>query len=166
MALREGTFARVWSAKPNGKTYSCNVSVSRKNQQTGEYETQFSGYVNFAGAAAEKVATLGLPEQPDRDHPASRPIRIASSPDISTWYNKQRVDQLLKLAGNNDTLVRFIRANCNTMSITVWDIEIDPPSNSGGRSSSGSRSRPAAQKPSQAPKASDEQGDPDDDLPF
>lgn len=132
MALRDGCYATVWSARQNGKIYSCNISVSTKDKRTNEYKNDFSGYVNFGGQAAVKVASLGLPEFPNKDNPAKRRVQIKGSPDISTYYNKEAADKLLAQAGNNEDLKKFIRARANEKYITIWDFEIpenNPPTN-------------------------------------
>lgn len=124
MGLRENSYAKVWTMKQNGQTYSCRVSVSRKDPESNEYKTLFSGYVNFAGEAAKKASELGLPERMDRENPVYRSIQIKSSPDLSTWYNKAKVDELISLAGDNDKLISFIRAHADEKSVTIWDFEL------------------------------------------
>lgn len=57
MGFRTGAFARIWEVKPFSDTsVKLRLSVSRKNKQTGEYEQDFSGYVNAVGTAAAKKA--------------------------------------------------------------------------------------------------------------
>lgn len=51
-------YATIWEIKDGrGSTKDVRISTSRKNQE-GKYETDFSGYVRFAGKAAELAATL------------------------------------------------------------------------------------------------------------
>lgn len=49
MGFRNGCIAKVWDdcPVPNGNWIKRRVSVSHKNQQTGEYNQDFSGYVSF-----------------------------------------------------------------------------------------------------------------------
>lgn len=57
MGFRTGAYAKVWEVKPFSDTsVKLRLSVSRKNKQTGEYEQDFSGYVNAVGTAAAKKA--------------------------------------------------------------------------------------------------------------
>ena len=57
MGYRTGAYARIWEVKPISDTnVKLRLSVSRKNKQTGEYEQDFSGYVNAVGTAAAKKA--------------------------------------------------------------------------------------------------------------
>lgn len=61
MGFRANSFAKVWaveSTKPN--ITKVRLSTSRKNKQTGQYETDFSGYCSFVGNCA--VAALKLRE--------------------------------------------------------------------------------------------------------
>lgn len=124
MGLKDKSYAKVWSVKPNGKCYSGQISVSKKDKESGEYTTLFSGFVNFAGEAAKKAADLGLPETMDRSNPVSKNIQITSSPDISTWFNKKQYDELIALAKGNEKLISFIKGNVNSKTITIWDFEV------------------------------------------
>ena len=57
MGFRTGAFAKVWEVKPFSDTSTkLRISVSRKNKQSGEYEQDFSGYVDAVGTAAAKKA--------------------------------------------------------------------------------------------------------------
>jgi len=60
MGFREGAWATVWEVKknPSGRSFNVNLSTSKKDRDTGEYETDWSGYAMFAGDAAKKAATL------------------------------------------------------------------------------------------------------------
>lgn len=60
MGFRTGAFARVWSVDPKSERWTkIRISVSRKNNDTGEYEEEFSGFVDCIGTAcASKAAKL------------------------------------------------------------------------------------------------------------
>lgn len=60
MGFRTGSYCTIWSVEPVSDTRTkARISISRKNRQTGEYDTDFSGFVDFIGtAAAKKAATL------------------------------------------------------------------------------------------------------------
>ena len=60
MGFRTNAYATIWSVEPVSDTRTkARISISRKNKQTGEYETDFSGFVDFIGtAAAKKSACL------------------------------------------------------------------------------------------------------------
>lgn len=57
MGFRTGAFAKVWKVEPYSDTSTkLRISISRKNKNTGEYEQEFSGFVNAIGTAAAKKA--------------------------------------------------------------------------------------------------------------
>lgn len=60
MGFRQGSFATIWQVEPVKDTITkAKITTSRKNKSTGEYETDFSGFVTFLGtAAASKAAKL------------------------------------------------------------------------------------------------------------
>ncbi len=80
MGFRTGSYATVWSVEPKSPANTkVRLSTSRKNKQTGEYEQDFSGFVNFAGTvAASKAAKL---KEKDR-------IKLGDV-DVTTKYNKE-----------------------------------------------------------------------------
>lgn len=81
MGFRTGAYAKVWEVKPFSDTsVKLRLSVSRKNKQTGEYEQDFSGYVNAVGtAAAKKAACL---KEGDR-------IKLGDV-DVTTKYDAEK----------------------------------------------------------------------------
>lgn len=81
MGFRSGSYATIWSVDPVSDVQTkARISVSRKNKQSGEYETEFSGFVNFFGtAAAKKAACL---KEKDR-------IKIGDC-DVKTHYDKEK----------------------------------------------------------------------------
>ena len=59
MGFRSKAFCKVWEiAKISDTNTKIRISISRKNKQTGDYEQDFSGYVNCVGEAAAKKALL------------------------------------------------------------------------------------------------------------
>ena len=81
MGFRKESFATVWSVEPVSETMTKGrISISRKNKQTGEYETDFSGFVSFVGTAvAKKAAQLN---EKDR-------IRLGDV-DVTNKFNKEK----------------------------------------------------------------------------
>lgn len=81
MGFRKDAFATVWSSEVVSDTMTkCRISISRRNKQTGEYETDFSGFVSFVGtAAAKKAAAL---KEKDR-------IKLGDI-DVTNRYDKER----------------------------------------------------------------------------
>lgn len=81
MGFRNNAYATVWKVESESDTRTkVQLSVSRKDKQTGQYETDFSGFASFIGTAAAKKA-LSLKER-DR-------IRLGDV-DVSTKYNKEK----------------------------------------------------------------------------
>lgn len=81
MGFRKEAFATIWSVESTSDTLTkARISISRKNKQTGEYDTDFSGFVSFVGtAAAKKAAVL---KEKDR-------IRLGDV-DVTNKYDKER----------------------------------------------------------------------------
>ena len=81
MGFRKEAFATIWSVESTSDTLTkARISISRKKKQTGEYDTDFSGFVSFVGTAAAKKAA-GLKEK-DR-------IRLGDV-DVTNKYDKER----------------------------------------------------------------------------
>ena len=81
MGFRREAFATIWSVESTSDTLTkARISISRKNKQNGEYDTDFSGFVSFVGtAAAKKAAVL---KEKDR-------IRLGDV-DVTNKYDKER----------------------------------------------------------------------------
>lgn len=63
MGFRTGAYCMVWGVDPKTDTFTkVQLSVSKKNKATGEYETEFSGFVSFVGTAAAKKAAALKPK--------------------------------------------------------------------------------------------------------
>nr|DAP27075.1 MAG TPA: hypothetical protein [Caudoviricetes sp.] len=58
MGFHTGAYATIWSVEDKGNYTKVNLSVSQKNKNTGEYETKFSDFVNFVGAAHTNAKEL------------------------------------------------------------------------------------------------------------
>lgn len=81
MGFRKEAFATIWSVESTSDTLTkARISISRKNKQTGEYDTDFSGFVSFVGTAAAMKAA-GLKE---KDH-----IRLGDV-DVTNKYVKEK----------------------------------------------------------------------------
>ncbi len=81
MGFRKESFATIWSVESVSDTLTkARISISRKNKQTEEYDTDFSGFVSFIGtAAAKKAACL---KEKDR-------IRLGDV-DVTNKYDKEK----------------------------------------------------------------------------
>ncbi len=58
MGFRDGAYCKLWKLKTDRKFPDGQITISRKNKDTGEYVTDYQGFVSFVGAAAEKVVKL------------------------------------------------------------------------------------------------------------
>lgn len=80
MGFRTGSYATIWTVESASDTRTkARISISRKNKQTGEYDTDFSGFVDFIGTAAARKA-LSLKEK-DR-------IKLGDV-DVTNNYSKE-----------------------------------------------------------------------------
>lgn len=79
MGFRQGGYATVWEVVRSGDKFTkARVSTSRKNKQTDQYETDFSGFVSFVGAAHSKMG--GIQERAR--------IKVLNC-DVTNEYNKE-----------------------------------------------------------------------------
>lgn len=81
MGFKTNSYAVLWEVEPKSDVNTKGrISISRKNKQTGEYDTDFSGFVNFLGTAAAKKAAGLKPK--DR-------IKLGDV-DVNTRYVKEK----------------------------------------------------------------------------
>ena len=80
MGFKNGAYAKVWSVEPgsSGKYTKVRISISRKNQETGNYDQEFSGFATLIGEA-NTAARNGL-------HEGDR-IKLGGT-DVTTRYDK------------------------------------------------------------------------------
>lgn len=59
MGFRNNSYAKVWEITDHGKYATVDMSISRKNKETGNYDTTFKyKFVRFVGKAFDKVLKL------------------------------------------------------------------------------------------------------------
>jgi hypothetical protein len=81
MGFRQGAYATMWNIDPVSSTVTkARISISKKNKQSGEYETDFSGFVSFLGTTAAKKASV----LKERDR-----IKIGDC-DVKTYYDRNK----------------------------------------------------------------------------
>ena len=81
MGFRQGAYATMWNIDPVSNTVTkARISISKKNKQSGEYETDFSGFVSFLGTTAAKKASV----LKERDR-----IKIGDC-DVKTYYDRNK----------------------------------------------------------------------------
>lgn len=81
MGFRDNAWLTVWEVKPapSGRSTQIRASTSKKNRDTDEYETDWSGFITLAGDAHKKAAML---------KPKDR-IQIKGC-EVTTRYVKER----------------------------------------------------------------------------
>jgi hypothetical protein len=138
MGFRQGGFATVWEVVRSGDKFTkARVSTSRKNKQTEQYETDFSGFVSFVGAAHTKMS--GIQERAR--------IKILNC-DVTNDYNKEE-----KREYTNYTVFDFELADGSSSS----DSQTAAPQKKAPAK------KVAAPKP---PTAADEEDETEEELPF
>lgn len=111
MGFRKDSYATVWSVEAKTPSVTkVRISISKKNKQTGEYEQDFSGFVNFCGTAASNALKL---HEKDR-------IKLGDV-DVTTWYNKEK-----KIEYTNYACFSFDMADSTFQQQTQPDDQNDP----------------------------------------
>jgi len=81
MGLRKDAYATIWEINPMSQSMTkVRLSTSRKDKQTGNWETDFSGFVAFVGAKnAELAAHLNAKDR----------VKLGDI-DVTTKYDKDK----------------------------------------------------------------------------
>lgn len=80
MGFRNGAYATIWEVKDGKGNYAdVRISISKKNKQTNEYETDFNGFVRFIGDAGKKVKNY---KEKDR-------VKLGDC-DVTNHYDKEK----------------------------------------------------------------------------
>lgn len=83
MGFRQGAYAKIWKVEDKGNYSVAQVSISRKNKDTGEYNVEFQdGFVRLVGNAHEAAKSLKI-----GDNGAS--IQITSC-DVTNKYDAEK----------------------------------------------------------------------------
>lgn len=100
MGFRNNSFATVWEVESrNNRWTRLRINISKKDKDTGEYDNEFSGFVDvFGTAAAAKAAKLKA-----RDR-----IKLLSV-DVTNTYDKEK-----KVTYWNPKVFDFEMANAPT----------------------------------------------------
>lgn len=83
MGFRPNCYAKVWDVKPSERGYASTglrITISRKNKKTGDYEDDFSGYVDCYNTAHSKISSLPIV--------AGDRIKLLET-DVCRVYNKE-----------------------------------------------------------------------------
>lgn len=83
MGFGVNNYCKIWSVEDKGKYSVANVSVSKKNQETGEYVTEFQdGYVRLVGNAHTDMQGVNVPKN-------GVSAKITSC-DVTHYWDKQK----------------------------------------------------------------------------
>lgn len=155
MGFREGAFATVWEITGRNEKYSkVRMTVSRKDKNSDDYITDFSGFVSLIGSANAKVGDIESALENGRCR-----IKLGAC-DVSNRYDKEEGREYVNYA--------------------LFDFELADGKPSGGGESEkpdvkragkrASAKRPSGEKKKQSPPVDDEgdgeNEDGDGDLPF
>lgn len=103
MGFRNGAYATIWEVKAGKGNYSdVRLSISKKNKQTDQYETDFSGFVRFIGTAHQNAGSL---KEKDR-------VKIGDC-EVTNSYDKEK-----KVTYTNFAVFSFEDANGNSSTQT------------------------------------------------
>ena len=102
MGFRTGSYATVWSVEAKTDHWTkIRISTSKKNKDTGEYETDFSGFVDCRGTAvATKAAALKAMDR----------IKLGDV-EVTNSYDKEK-----DVGFTNYKLFSFEKADSNTQA--------------------------------------------------
>ena len=79
MGFRDGAYCKLWKLDNSGKFPQGQISISRKDKDSGEYVDDFSGFVSFIGAAADAIKKI----------PTGGRFKIKGC-DVSRVWNKEK----------------------------------------------------------------------------
>lgn len=138
MGFRKDAYAKVWKIDDKGKYSIGQISISKKNKETGQYEVEFQdGFVRFVGDAHEAIKDVQIPEK-------GVSIKITSC-DVTNKYVKEK-----KMTYTN---------------YVVFGLEFPDGNTTTTKKSSGKSSKKSAKAKDDDPDFA-ELDDDDDDLPF
>ena len=80
MGFRQGAYAKIWEIEDKGNYHVAQMSISRKNKDTGVYDTEWqNNFVRLVGTAHQQIATMDI----------SRNVKIGSC-DVTNKYDKDK----------------------------------------------------------------------------
>ena len=80
MGFRQGAYEKIWKIEDKGNYHVAQMSISRKNKDTGVYDTEWqNNFVRLVGTAHQQIATMDI----------SRNVKIGSC-DVTNKYDKDK----------------------------------------------------------------------------
>ena len=146
MGFSVNSYARVWSVEDKGKYSIANISVSKKNKDTNQYEIKFqSNYVRLVGTAHDALKDVEIPEK------GGVSIKISNC-DVESNYDAENKKMYYNFA--------------------IFGLELLDDNNSGGKKKSSSKDAKSKKPPkTKTAKHKEEEeelsnDEDEDDLPF
>ena len=116
LGFKQNSFATIWSIEPVRDTITkAKITTSKKNKNTGEYETDFSGFITFLGtAAASKAAKL---KEKDR-------IRLGDI-DVTRKWDKEKQKEYINFNVFSFEMADSKSSNANNAPAPAPQKEVD-----------------------------------------
>ncbi|MBS6715326.1 MAG: hypothetical protein KH231_07670 [Dialister sp.] len=142
MGFRNGSYARLWQLQDEGKYCVGQISISKKNKETNQYDVVFQdGYVRFVGDAykiAKDILSQGITNK-------GVSIKIGDC-DVTNNYSKEK---------------KRLYTN-----YVIFSMELPDGNSSNSGSSEGRTSKEKKETSAKVSKDVEILDDDDDDLPF
>ena len=101
MGFGQGKFAKIWNLEDKGNYHVAEMSVSKKNKETEQYETEWANkFVRLVGKAHNQAKSLDI----------SKSVKIGSC-DVTNKYEKEK-----NTTYTNYVVFEFEDANSNQTS--------------------------------------------------
>lgn len=61
MGFRQGAYAKIWKVEDKGNYHVAQMSISRKNKDTGNYDTEWqNNFVRLVGTAHQQIKSMDI----------------------------------------------------------------------------------------------------------
>lgn len=125
MGFHNGAYATVWSVEDMGKYTKVQLSTSSKNRETGEYETDWSDFASFVGAAHQMAKSAGL-QKKDRIHIIGCDERNRYDSQAKKKYYNHVVFEFEPVSSNNSGTTKAPAADTRPATDANYSVEEDP----------------------------------------
>lgn len=100
MGFGNGSYAKIWKINREEKYADVSLSISRKNKDSGEYETEWSdNFTRFIGKANDKLKDV---KEGDRIKLISTDVTNKYSKEKNVTYTNYKVFDFETLSGNTN----------------------------------------------------------------
>jgi hypothetical protein len=110
MGFRNGSYIKIWEIEDKGNYSIANISISRKNKDTGEYDTEFQEkFVKIVSSAHKMLQGISIPKN-------GLSVQIKAC-DVTNKYDAEKKQKYYNF------VIFEIESNDNT---TVTKVETKP----------------------------------------